>query len=131
MLNHPLFTLTMKKNWSLLLLFALGNYACTKDKADPACELADCITSVSYQNDIAPIISQSCATNLGPGTGCHDAWIFEYDNVYGQVRNGAIQHVIIDTKEMPPIPNNFGIMPLTDDEIQQFACWICNGALNN
>lgn len=89
------------------------------------------IGEVSYSNDIAPLISNSCATNQGPGTGCHDAWIFEYANVKNIVVNGKFQAVCIDSKKMPIIPNNFGIAPLTEEEIQLISCWIYNAAPNN
>ena len=85
---------------------------------------------VSYSEDIVPIIQNSCATNAGPGTGCHDAWIFEYENVKGHMNSGLIMSVIND-RSMPKMPNTFGIDSLTQEEIDLFACWNCAGAPNN
>jgi hypothetical protein len=105
--------------------------SCKKDKTLSDCGIEHCYTgAVSYQNDIVPLIQQSCATNLGPLTGCHDAWIFEYDNVKGTVDAGTFWSVIAD-KSMPKIPNSFGIDTLTQAEYEMFECWICDGAANN
>lgn len=105
--------------------------SCTKDKTFGSCS-GDCIPNmVSYEVDIKPLIMQSCATNNGPGTGCHDAWIFEYDNVLASVQSGNFRRVIVEEKSMPIIPNNFNIEPLTTLEIKLFECWICDGAPNN
>lgn len=113
--------------WALALLLL----NCTKDKTLRNCS-GDCIPDmVSYEVDIKPLISQSCATNNGPGTGCHDAWIFSYGSVLARVQNGDFRRVIIDEKSMPKIPNDFNIEPLTADEIKLFECWICDGAPNN
>ena len=71
-----------------------------------------------------------CATNLGPGTGCHDAWIFDYNYVLASVKSGEFGSDI-ETKKMPKIPNTFGIVGLTDAEINTFKCWICQGANEN
>jgi len=95
------------------------------------CNLEHCTPgAVSYENDIKPLIQQSCATNMGPGTGCHDAWIFKYDNIKNKVDDGIFGAVIADGS-MPKIPNSFGIAPLTQAEKELFECWICDGALEN
>ncbi len=113
-----------------VVFVVFGLIGCKKDKTE-ACEIEGCIPgSVSYQQDIVPIITNSCATNLGPGTGCHDAWIFDYNNVKGNMDNGLIMSVINDGS-MPQIPNSFGIDSLTEQEIFLFQCWACSGAPNN
>jgi hypothetical protein len=106
-------------------------FSCAKDKTFSECGLEHCSTgSVSYSEDIVPLIQNSCATNLGPGTGCHDAWIFEYDNIKGSVDLGTFWNAI-SNKSMPKIPNSFGIDSLTLAEYQLFECWICDGAPEN
>lgn len=122
----------------LLLAFSLISTCilffgqCSKDKANPHCQYTDCAPgSVSYQTDIKPIIEQHCVTNLGPGTGCHDAWIFNYSSVLKRVNNGTIPHEVVETMDMPPIPNNFNIQPLSDEQIRKWRCWICDGAPQN
>jgi len=113
-------------------VLVLALTACKKDTALPFNIDADCESlAVSYQDDIVPLIQQSCATNQGPGTGCHDAWIFEYDNVLLKVNDGTIQNRVIGLKDMPPEVNSFSIAPLTQDEINLFGCWIIDGAQNN
>lgn len=105
---------------------------CAKDKSNPYCEYSDCAPGgVSYTTDIKPIIEQHCVTNLGPGTGCHDAWIFDYNQLKKTIDNGSTPRVVIETMEMPIIPNNFNIQPLTDEQIRKWRCWICDGSPQN
>jgi len=107
-------------------------FSCKKDKSIGVDLGFECVGGlVSYKDHIAPLISQSCATNLGPGTGCHDAWIFEYSNVKNIAESGVLRDVSVDSKYMPIVPNAFGIAPLTDDEVQLLSCWIYQGALDN
>lgn len=106
-------------------------FSCTKDKTLAVCTIEHCTSgSVSYQNDIVPLIQSSCATNMGPGTGCHDAWIFEYKNVKANIDNGIFWNSI-QNGSMPKVPNSFGIDSLTQAEYELFECWICDGAPNN
>lgn len=123
------------QNYTRLLFYIFISiavlFSCAKDKTYGECGLEHCITgNVSYSEDIVPLIQQSCATNLGPGTGCHDAWIFEYDNVKSSVDQGTFWGAIAN-KSMPKIPNTFGIDSLTQAEYEMFGCWICAGAPNN
>lgn len=105
--------------------------SCNKDKTLAECGLEHCTPgAVSYENDIKPLIQQSCATNLGPGTGCHDAWIFDYDNIKTSV-DGGIFWSVIESGYMPKMPNSFGIVGLTPEEYEMFECWICDGAPEN
>lgn len=111
---------------SILLLLFFSN--CTKEKALEV--VPDNCTEVSYADQIAPLIQQSCATNMGPGTGCHDAWILEYENLAAPINNGTFWSSI-ESGYMPKIPNSFGIEELTNEEKELFKCWIKQGALNN
>jgi hypothetical protein len=114
-----------------ILILGWALLSCSKDKTLGGCS-GDCSANmVSYESDIKPLIKQSCATNNGPGTGCHDAWIFDYDNVLNSVQSGVFKRVIIEDMSMPKIPNNFNIEPLTLEELKLFECWICDGAPNN
>ena len=78
----------------------------------------------SYQDDIVPIIKAKCSTGLGPGTGCHDAWILTYSGVKGIANNGQFMETCVIEKTMPKIPNNFGIVDLTEKEINLIVCWL-------
>lgn len=117
--------------FSLIPLSALLT-DCTKDKALLTNPNANCDTvPVSYSADIVPIIQTSCATNQGPGTGCHDAWIFEYSNLKSRIDNGTIEYRVFQTRDMPVIPNSFGIDSLTAEEYLKLQCWIAAGAPEN
>ncbi|MDG1333802.1 MAG: hypothetical protein P8P74_15805 [Crocinitomicaceae bacterium] len=123
------------KIFNRLLLVAFvsiaGLLSCNKDTTYAECTLEHCTPgAVSYEDDIKPLIQQSCATGLGPQTGCHDAWIFNYDNVKKSIDDGVFGNEIA-TESMPMMPNSFGIVPLTDAEKEMFECWICDGALEN
>ena len=116
-----------------LLALCLLMTSCTKNEIEvvpiPPCEGGS--TEVSYSNHIAPLIKAKCSTGLGPGTGCHDAWILTYDGVKGSADNGSLIRTIVIDKTMPKIPNNFGIEDLTDEEINILICWVENGSPNN
>lgn len=117
----------------LLLVFISTTVllSCNKDKTLAECGLEHCTPgSVSYENDIKPLIQQSCATGTGPGTGCHDAWIFNYDNITPKIDDGTFWSVI-ENYSMPKLPNSFGIAGLTQAEYEMFECWICDGAPEN
>ena len=103
--------------------------SCKKDKAEPFVA-EDCGTIISYTDHIKPIINTSCVTNMGPGTGCHDAWIFDYDQVKAMVANGKWEEQIY-SYEMPLIPNDFGIDSLRQGELDTMRCWIEQGYPNN
>ena len=112
-----------------LSLLALSFTSCLKEKAsfkDKDCVGAD----IDYVLDIEPLIQQSCATNLGPLTGCHDAWIFEYANVSNKIKDGTWEDRVLDLKDMPVPGNSFDIAPLTNDELITFKCWIAAGYPN-
>ena len=117
---------------TLSLLTALL-FSCTKNKIDivpiPVCE--DGGPVITYSNHIAPLIKAKCSTGLGPGTGCHDAWILTYDGLMTAVNNGTLMKTTVLEKTMPKIPNDFGIDELTEEEIDWLVCWMENGAPNN
>lgn len=79
-------------------------------------------TGVSWQNDILPIMTASCAV-----TGCHNGVQLPRDwRVYTQVKNfaTAIRRRTQD-KSMPAEG------ALTNEQIALIACWIDDGALQN
>lgn len=120
----------MKKNKSIFIcLISIAIIGCQKEKA--ALSTTVCNTVISYTEDIKPIINNSCVTNLGPGTGCHDAWIFEYDGLIGTINNETFQNTVFSQKRMPIIPNQFGIDSLTQVEIKTLRCWIEQGYPEN
>jgi hypothetical protein len=92
---------------------------------------AFCNTTISYTVDIIPIIQSSCMTGLGPGTGCHDAWITEHSNIVNYINDESWQNAVWGSYTMPKIPNNFGIDSLTLDEVQIMKCWVEQGFPEN
>lgn len=110
----------------LALLFLSS---CLKDKTVPVD--ADCGVVVSYSTDIRPIIESSCKTQLGPGTGCHDAWIDNYDPISSYLDAGTWQNEVFVEKTMPIVPNSFDIDSLTGDELDIMLCWINQGYPEN
>lgn len=112
-----------------LSMAAFGTLSsCLKDKTAP---VGDCLTEVSYSEDIRPIIESSCKTGLGGGTGCHDAWIDNYDPIRSYLDASTWQNEVLVEKTMPVIPNDFGIDSLTTEEIQTMRCWIDQGYPEN
>ena len=119
----------MKIHFGLLTLISLFSFtSCLKDKTVPVDE---CATFISYTSDIRPIIESSCKTGLGGGTGCHDAWIDEHENITPYMTSSIWPNSVLVEKTMPLIPNDFGIDSLTEDEIQIMKCWIDQGYPEN
>ncbi len=112
---------------ALLLLGSTSLMSCLKDKV----VVGECDTVVSYSEDIRPIIEASCKTGLGPGTGCHDAWIDNYDPIESYLNSGSWQNVIFVDKTMPKIPNAFGIDSMTTEALKIMKCWIDQGYPEN
>lgn len=114
----------------LISITALLN-SCTKNEVNivpiPPCDG----TEVSYKKDVEPLIKAKCSTGLGPGTGCHDAWILTYGGAKKTADNGSLIRTTLIDKTMPKIPNNYGIGALTPEEINIFICWVENGSPNN
>lgn len=118
-----------------ITVFTLGLVlltGCYKDKAAPAPEFVlECNEVISYSDDIRLIIENSCKTQLGPGTGCHDAWIDDYSQIAGEIKKENWQTEIWVDHTMPQIPNDFGIDSLTSEEIEIMKCWINQGYPQN
>ncbi len=118
--------------WIPLVYLGLALNSCAKDKALSPELLVKCKPiSYQYKPDIDEIIRASCITGNGPGTGCHDAWILDYNNLKARVLDGTISYRVLNRKDMPVPNNTFGILPLTQDELDQFECWILTGAKEN
>lgn len=104
--------------------FLLG---CYKEKAAPS----DCeVTTVSYSEDIRPIIESSCKTPNGE-FGCHESWIDSYSQIEPKIKNGVWQQRVLDLQDMPVMPNDFGIDSLVEEELRMMRCWIEQGYRNN
>ncbi|MFT6715637.1 MAG: hypothetical protein ACJA0Q_000264 [Saprospiraceae bacterium] len=139
----------MKKIISILLIAFLGFTSCEYDREEEEEEAEIALTletpsvgvetgvtvetavEVSYLVSIRPIIETSCKTQQGPGTGCHDAWIDDYQAIKNSLNIGAWQNVVLETKRMPAIPNSFGIDSLSASEYATMSAWINQGYKEN
>lgn len=113
-----------------LLLTLLLITSCRRDKVlvesiDPA----DCIETVSYTQDIQPMLDINCSTS-----GCHNSntgaagYVLE---THAQVEEHAqiILSVIRHQSGFSAMPQ--GAPKLNDSIIKQFKCWIDQGKLFN
>jgi len=82
---------------------------------EPLCE-------VSYKNDLVPITSMACTGYCHTTTDHYSV----YENIKAVVDNGLLKEKLIDSKEMPLYPSF-----ITEEQREQFACWIEAGAPNN
>lgn len=126
----PRFIIMQKLFSTLLLVIVLAN-ACTTITVEPDAP----IPTVSYQQDIAPIIASNCGQS-----GCHGTESTEKFNLLSfaalsklvepnQPHKSELYNVIriYDNGAMPPPPN----APLSDVQIGQIYVWILQGATNN
>ena|SRR6218665_467710 len=116
------------KNLALFLIASLAiivSTSCTKDKApniefDPSCS-----DTISFEEDVMPIISANCISchDDGNSTGytftTHSSISDNATDMLGAMRNEGFQL-------MPE-----GGPALPDSLIKTFSCWIQNGKLNN
>lgn len=115
----------MKRFFFISIFSVFFISSCTKEKT-PYTEAPTCNDTISFANDVLPVIQQSC-------TGCHDIGngaggyeLSNYDNVsahanavLGSMRNAGYQL-------MPQ-----GGPALPDSTIQLIECWIYQGKQNN
>ena|SRR5688572_11439023 len=110
----------MIRKFSCLLLICLGscvNHDLLPD--EPAEEVCD--PETSWQNEILPIMTGSCAT-----TGCHDGVSRNDWTNYDEVMQYAASIKKRTQDKSMPFDG-----PLPQDQINKIACWVDNGALKN
>lgn len=124
----------MKKTSSLsVLLFlifvglTLLETSCDNAKAPPCeCEITP-LPSLTYDEDIAPIINSKCAVSGCHVSGTGTPGVFpDYAGLKPYLNgetNGFEDRVII-RKNMPQINSGFD---LTDEEFRLLSCWVCTG----
>lgn len=111
----------------LLLIVYLTITACTKDKVQPAPIDATCTDTISFANDILPIMENNC-------TSCHDAnnpsGGYDLSNYAGVTQNtGKVLGSIRQDGSASSMPQ--GSDKIADSLIQKVNCWINQGAKNN
>ena len=105
-------------------LFMLSS--CTWDNSDPTI----CTNfSLTYVEDIQPIMARSCAVPDCHVSGFAAGDFESFEGVIEKVDDGGIRQWVVLDPQMPP-PNS-GVAQLTETEVQIFECWIQNGARRN
>lgn len=115
--------------------------ACSSDDEDPSMMDPDMMDmmdmedkcmgqNISYQNDILPIVNNSCALS-----GCHvegfsNGDFTDYAGLKEKADGGQLNSRVVITQNMPP-SNSSGPMSLSDAQILAFECWIKAGAPDN
>lgn len=93
-----------------------------KDATD--CEFTqnvDILTGISFMNTISPIIANNCAV-----TGCHNGTQFPDFTMFENVQANADNIKSRTSSRSMPVGGT-----LTQTEIDQIACWVDDGALDN
>jgi nitrate/TMAO reductase-like tetraheme cytochrome c subunit len=117
----------IKYSFGLVALIILIVVSCAKDKTiEPVYSggitlTNDCPDTISYANDIAPMMTQYCTSCHKPNATYPD--LTSYANV-----SAHSSSVLADIKSgyMPQ-----GMPKLADSLIQKFQCWINQGKNNN
>jgi hypothetical protein len=110
----------MVRKFSIILILSLPS--CVNHNLFPDEPIEEtCAPETSWQDEILPIMTASCATS-----GCHDGVSRGDWTNYNEVKDyaAAIKRRTVD-KSMPFDG------PLPQDQINKIACWVDNGALNN
>ena len=99
-------------------------FSCTKDKAP----LPGCPQEISFSNDVLPLIQQNCSTS-----GCHDASAsggYVLTN-YSQISTNAEMILSAIDHETGVTGMPLGSPKLSDSLINNFRCWVRQGAYDN
>lgn len=113
--------LTLSSTITLSLFFTSG---CTKDKAPAPMIGANCSDTISFSQQIAPVIQDKCSSCHGSGAGTSPV-LSNHAEIAGQAEN--ILNALHGTPQLMPQ----GGPALEDSLIQQFNCWIQQGKMNN
>jgi hypothetical protein len=111
----------------MLFLFDLTISACTKDKVQPAVADTTCVDTISFANDVLPILENNC-------NSCHNATNpsgnYDLSTYTGVSQNpGKVLSSMLQDGSASSMPQ--GGDKLADSLIQKVSCWINQGALNN
>lgn len=100
---------------------------CYYDKEDLLYGEVNCdIESVSFSDDIKPIIDGSCAIvgcHVQGGTGV--GLLENYTHTKAKIDDGSFERRVVAQLDMPPSS------PLTDCQLMHIEKWIEDGALDN
>lgn len=107
----------------LLGVLVLAICSCSKDDTGDYSLSINCTDTVSYSQDIVPILENNC-------NGCHNAGAGGYsftDHTETAANAYAILNSLYGTSQLMPL----GGPALPDSLIKKVQCWINQGKLNN
>ncbi len=110
----------------VLIGYTLAIPSCTKDKLPE--ENLECLDTITYVNQIKPILDKSCAYS-----GCHVVgyvWgdYSSYDAMEKHLETGTFEKKVISTTSMPPsIAPSGKPKSLSEDELLLIKCWAEQG----
>jgi hypothetical protein len=112
--------------FSALTLGVLTLNSCNKDKVPVDCTAAGCTDTISFANQILPMIQNNCVGCHQPGNASGGYSLSTYSEI--STNADAILNSLYGT--------SVALMPqggpaLADTLIQQFSCWKCQGKLDN
>lgn len=98
---------------------------CTIDKGEVPVPQAPCDTTLTYSQNIQPLIALHCTD-----PGCHqpaspEGDLTSYQGVKTKVDNGRLKQKVLVEGSMPPTG------PLSMEEKRKIECWLENGAKEN
>jgi|APGre2960657404_1045060.scaffolds.fasta_scaffold30537_2 hypothetical protein len=100
-------------------------FSCRKDQVPTVTVAPNCIDTVHFATQIAPMIANNCI-------GCHDVGNSTGYTLTNHTNISANASAVLNSLQGASValmPQ--GGPPLNDSLIQQFTCWISQGTLNN
>jgi hypothetical protein len=113
----------LKIGFILFVVLGLAMSSCSKDNTSKYALNANCTDTVSYSQDIVPILENNC-------NGCHNSGAGGYsftDHTETAANASAILNSLYGTTQLMPL----GGPALPDSLIEKVQCWINQGKLNN
>jgi len=110
----------------MLFIVDMTISACTKDKVQPGPIDSTCADTISFANDILPIMENNC-------TSCHNASNaggYDLTNYAGVTQNtGKLYGSMVQDGSAESMPK--GGNKIADSLLQKVYCWVNQGAKNN
>ena len=116
----------------LLCLLIVVLCSCKKDKVSISNQdfsNQNCLDTISYSQQIQPLLNQSCATSYCHGGGSNGYDLSNHASVSANA--SIILSVIKHESGFVPMPYPPGSPKLPDSVINHFQCWFDQGMLNN
>lgn len=98
--------------------------SCSKAKTPPPLPQVVCTSTISFSQQIAPMIEENCSGCHGAGAGTSPV-LSNYEEISANA--DAIIHALRGTPQLMPQ----GGPAMADTLIQQFQCWLQQGTMNN